>query len=71
MTVMTSKKERLLDYLMAIAGDPLIVQQALRELNAELPDAPDAEAVVRRIYKIKMDAARSGARVGAEAEVRV
>lgn len=64
MTVMTRKKERLLDYLIGVAGDPLIVQRALRELNAELTRTPTAEDVLRRIFEIRTEAARSTVAAG-------
>ena len=56
MTVMTRKQEELLDQLIGIAGDPLIVQRALRDLNAELSEPPTLEQLVRRIVELKAEA---------------
>lgn len=53
MTVMTRKHEELLDQLMAVAGDPVIVQEALRSLNEDGSQPSDMRAVIRRILEIK------------------
>jgi hypothetical protein len=53
MTVLTKKRERLLDQLVELAGDPLIVQEALRELNSEHATPPNVEQIVRRILELK------------------
>lgn len=53
MTILTRKREEVLDRLIELAGDPLIVQQALAELNAELEEAPSLESVALRILKLK------------------
>lgn len=53
MTVLTRKREKLLDQLVDLAGDPLVVQRALRELNSELNSPPSVEQIVRRILKLK------------------
>lgn len=53
MTVMTKKHEALLDQLMSVAGDPAIVEEALRSLNEEAVQASDLRAVIRRILEIK------------------
>lgn len=53
MTVMTRKSEALLDQLVAIAGDPSIVQEALRELNEESAKPPEMREIVRRILEIR------------------
>lgn len=53
MTVLTRKREELLDRLIEMAGDPLIVQMALRELNSELKSPPSVEQVIRRILELK------------------
>jgi hypothetical protein len=52
MTVMTRKSEALLDQLVAIAGDPLIVEEALRALNEESAEPPEMRDIVRRILEI-------------------
>lgn len=53
MTVMTKKHEALLDQLMSVAGDPAIVEEALRSLNEEAVQSSDLRAVIRRILEIK------------------
>lgn len=53
MTVMTRKQEALLDQLVAIAGDPEIVERALRSLNEESASPPDMRALVRRILELR------------------
>ena len=53
MTILTRKREEVLDRLIELAGDPLIVQRALAELNAELEQAPSLELVALRILKLK------------------
>jgi hypothetical protein len=58
MTALTRKREALLEQLIELAGDPLIVQRALRELNSELPAPPTVEQLVRRIFELKTAAAR-------------
>ena len=60
MTVLTCKQETLLDQLIELAGNPLIVQQALRELNGELSEPPTVEQLVRRIFSLKTAAVRMG-----------
>lgn len=52
-TVMTKKHEALLDQLMSVAGDPAIVEEALRSLNEEAVQSPNMRAVIRRILEIK------------------
>ena len=52
-TVMTRKRRALLDQLIAVAGDPTIVEQALRSLNEEASEPPDMRAIVRRILEIR------------------
>ena len=56
MTVMTRAHEALLERLIQLAGDPLIVQSALRQLNAELEGPPTVEALIRRILELKLAA---------------
>jgi len=51
--VMTKKHEALLDQLMSVAGDPAIVEEALRSLNEEAVQSSDLRAVIRRILEIK------------------
>jgi hypothetical protein len=53
MTVMTRKRKALLEQLITVAGDPTIVEQALRSLNEEGPNPPDMRALVRRILEIR------------------
>lgn len=53
MTVMTKKQEDLLDQLIAIAGEPELVEEALRSLNEESAAPPDLRAVVRRILELR------------------
>lgn len=50
---MTKKHEELLDQLIAVAGDPTIVEEALRTLNEDQPQPPDMRAVIRRILEIR------------------
>lgn len=50
---MTKKHEALLDQLMSVAGDPAIVEEALRSLNEEAVQSSDLRAVIRRILEIK------------------
>lgn len=64
MTVLTKKRERLLDQLVELAGDPLIVQEALRELNSELATPPNVEQIVRRILELKEKEDRALAEIG-------
>jgi hypothetical protein len=63
MAVMTRRHEDLLDQLVELAGDPLIVQRALRDLNAELEEPPKLEQLVRRILELKAVAEQSAAGV--------
>lgn len=53
MTVLSGRREDLLEHLVRLAGDPFLVEQALRELNAELPDPPTVEQVVERILTLR------------------
>lgn len=53
MTVMTKKSAALLDQLTAVAGDPDIVEEALRSLNEESSQAPDLREIIRRILEIR------------------
>jgi hypothetical protein len=53
LTVMTKKSEALLDQLLAVAGDPAIVEEALKGLNQEAPDPPTLREIIRRILEIK------------------
>lgn len=53
MTVMTKKHEALLEQLMSVAGDPAIVEEALRSLNEQAVQSSDLRAVIRRILEIK------------------
>lgn len=53
MTVMTKKNEALLDQLVAVAGDPLIVQEALHSLNEESSEPPKMREIIRRILEIR------------------
>jgi hypothetical protein len=52
-TVMTRKSSALLDQLTAVAGDPDIVEEALRSLNESSSHAPDLREIIRRILEIK------------------
>lgn len=53
MTVMTKKSEALLDQLTAVAGDPDIVEEALRSLNEESSEPPELREIVRRMLEIR------------------
>lgn len=55
MTVMTREREALLDQLVAIAGDPLLVEEVLRTLNAESAKPPTMRELVRRILKLRAE----------------
>lgn len=59
MTAMTRKQEALLRQLVAVAGDPEIVEEALRTLNEESGSADDMRKIVRRILEIRLS--RNGA----------
>lgn len=61
MTVMTRKSEKLLAQLVAFAGNPQLVQQALTELNQEEGMPPSLEAVARRILELRNAAVHGGA----------
>jgi len=50
---MTKKSEALLDQLVAVAGDPVIVEEALRSLNQEASEPPKMRDIIRRILEIK------------------
>lgn len=50
---MTKKSEALLDQLIAVAGDPVIVEEALRSLNQEASEPPKLPEIIRRILEIK------------------
>jgi hypothetical protein len=54
MTAMTRKQEALLRQLVAVAGDPEIVEEALRTLNEESGSADDMKIIVRRILEIRL-----------------
>lgn len=53
MTILTRKKEALLEQLTAVAGDPDIVEEALRSLNEESASPPELRDIVRRILEIR------------------
>ena len=53
MTVMTRKREALLDQLIALAGDPQIVEEALRTLNENASRPPTMREIVRRILELR------------------
>lgn len=53
MTVMTKKREELLDQLLAVAGDPALVEEALRSLNERGSKPPTMRDIIRRILEIK------------------
>jgi hypothetical protein len=53
MTVMTKKREALLDQLIAVAGDPILVEQALRSLNEESATPPTMREIIRRILELR------------------
>lgn len=50
---MTKKSEALLDQLVAVAGDPEIVEEALKALNQETAEPPTLREIIRRILEIK------------------
>jgi len=52
-TILTKKKEALLEQLTAVAGDPDIVEEALRSLNEESWSPPELRKIVRRILEIR------------------
>lgn len=56
MAVMTPKNERILERLVALAGNGQIVQDALAQLNRELPDPPNIEQLVERIVALRNQA---------------
>lgn len=62
MTVLTRKREALLDQLISVAGDASTVEEALRSLNEESASPPDLRAVIRRILEIKKKRDSSSAR---------
>ncbi len=53
MTVMTKSQQALLDQLVAVAGSPEVVFEALRSLNEEASTVPDLRDVIRRILEIR------------------
>ena len=53
MRVMTSEQEELLSKLVQFAGDPVIVQEALRELNSAAEDPPTVEKILQKIVALK------------------
>ena len=57
MAVMTPKNERILERLVALAGSGQIVQDALEQLNRELPAPPSIEQLVSRIVELRNQAA--------------
>lgn len=61
MTVLSGRREDLLEHLVRLAGDPFLVERALRELNAELPDPPTVEQVVERILTLRRAASSPSA----------
>jgi hypothetical protein len=59
MTVLTRKREALLDQLIGLAGDPTLVERAIRELNEESGSPPTMPQIVRRILVLKQELAQS------------
>lgn len=55
MRMMTRKQERLLHELVTFAGGPLVVQEALAQLNDELGRPPTLEQLVRRISQLRTE----------------
>lgn len=53
MTVMTRQQEELLNRLIELAGDPAVVEEALRTAAAGSNDPPTIREVVRAILEIK------------------
>ena len=49
MTFMSKESEALLKKLVQLAGSPVIVEESLRELSQELPQAPTLEELITRI----------------------
>lgn len=56
MAVMTPKNERILERLVVLAGNGQIVQDALEQLNRELPAPPSIEQLVERIVALRNQA---------------
>ena len=55
MTVMTRKQERLIDRLVAFAGDPLILYEALDIAQAADKRPPELPELLRIILKLRED----------------
>jgi hypothetical protein len=55
MTVMSRNQEDLLRRLVAFAGDAVIVQKALHQLNEELESPPTLDQVLVKILQLKND----------------
>lgn len=53
MTIMTRGEEQMLQRLVAFAGDPVILEDALVELRDELPTPPTLDELLRKIVKIR------------------
>lgn len=53
MTVMTRKQQEFLDQLIAVAGSPELVVEALKSLNAESSKPPGIREAVRRILELR------------------
>lgn len=58
MTVLTRKKEAVLDRLIQLAGSASLVEQALRDLSAERGAPPTLEDIVRRILESRAERSR-------------
>jgi len=52
MQAMTREQEELLRRLVELAGNPVVVQTALKELSSET-DSPDLEALIRKIIQVR------------------
>lgn len=59
MTVLTRKKEAVLDRLIQLAGSAALVEKALRDLSAERGTPPTLEDIVRRILENRAASHRS------------
>lgn len=53
MTIMTRGEEQMLQRLVAFAGDPVILEDALAQLRDELTAPPTLDELLRKIVKLR------------------
>lgn len=67
MTFMTAEGERLISRLVRLAGGPTLVEESLRELDAEKSSSVTVEDLVRRILEKRSEQVQAAAqRMGSQ-----